>query len=205
MAPRQSARRWRRASTILLVLAVLLIPPVLLVRDVAGNLQCKLDDVRCTSNLKQVGMALLCYQQDHDGTMPPGDVWLQRGSVMARYAQHGWPFVCPLGPQHAGAYGYNCTRNGAAGAKASAVARPEELLAALDYRGPIVGAVPAGAVLASPEVARHNGGLQCLYLDGHVRWLRPADAANPGLWMVTRPFADTSGRKGAAPLRRQPR
>ena len=57
------------------------------------------------------------------------------------------------------------------------------MILCLDYSVPVVlGAPPEARTLSPPGIARHYGGLNCAFVDGHVKWLQPQQAAEPGLW-----------------------
>ncbi len=159
----------------------------------------------CQSNLQQIGTAFRAYVQDHNSVAPPAADW---PAALAPYTLSQGPspnhpvdyalYTCPLQPAPGAIYGYNDTARGAAGVPASWVANPAGLLTCLDYTGARVGPVPpTEAMLANAAIARHTGlakivdasgqtrlrrrpGVNCLFFDGHVQWLRPAQAAAPG-------------------------
>ena len=138
----------------------------------------------CQSNLKQLGLAMLQYEQDADGGFPPGTTPAGNG-----WAGQLYPFVKATGV-------YRCPNDGAEGAfvsytenlnlvkqnsakltdPAATVALYE--LTTLGCDPSIAESVSATGLSAPPDSKRHDSfsfpfGLNFLAADGHVKFLTP--------------------------------
>lgn len=156
----------------------------------------------CLSNLKQIGLALEMYAQDHDSVLPYHIITMGTSSSyltylgsLEPYARNGGIFQCPSrkdltwdGPTDTTvSYAYNRDLNGI---YRDLPADPSRVLAVMDgvqvscsYSGgdtfrdvdgteytvdPNDGSSPNRVIFA-----RHSGGGNGLFLDGHCKWLKP--------------------------------
>ena len=130
----------------------------------------------CLSNEKLLGQALLMYAAESDGRLPLYDNAAVPGYVNS-----------PLGQAAKKACGLNCllsyTLNGLfLGEPIQKIVAPEQKILLIDecsvwdyvflrYTAPNY----VMDRLAEPWNFRHGQGLNCLYVDGHVKWLRETD------------------------------
>ena len=126
------------------------------------------DRIKCASNLRQIGMALQIYANDHNRQFPPSfDEVLMYGDITSEV------FVCPSS---------NDTH--ATGPTTQAAIQQWRKPGFLSY---VYVPPPAGIdsfnitgahVLAYEPTSHHGGdGMNVLYGDGHVDWLSRRDAA----------------------------
>jgi prepilin-type processing-associated H-X9-DG protein len=109
----------------------------------------------CNSNLKQIALATLMYAQDYDGHLPDATHWQDQ---LFPYIKNRQLYVCPT-PEPGTGNTYAMNRRLSA-ARAS------------DYPSPSQTIVFYDADEAGRPVARHNGGTNCAFLDGHVKWMK---------------------------------
>lgn len=120
----------------------------------------------CLSNLKQLGLGLLCYAEDHDENLPPADKW----------CDEIWPYIkdeqvlkCPAAPELACGYVFNAALSGVNLGK---IERPAETIILFDSeQGQRNGSV-ALMTAWPPKPGRHNEGNNTAFVDGHVKWLK---------------------------------
>ncbi len=124
----------------------------------------------CLSNIKQMGIGLLMYTQDHDFALPPADNWY---APVKAYIAHAPLFRCPADktPDRGLSYFLNAQ---VAGKRIDEIKNPAEVILIAEGR----------AGTGGPErlVPRHDGGVNVGYCDGHARWLSLADAMDPKQW-----------------------
>lgn len=137
----------------------------------------------CQSQLKVIGLAFAEYCRDYDERMPPARVWHGPSGCLHPYLKNPELWSCPQGPSDRPHYGYNNTRDGVAGVICRDIAEPATTIMCLDYDATIVGRwVPHRTDLAQPDVARHREGVNCVFQDGHVKWLAAGKAAEGHYW-----------------------
>jgi prepilin-type processing-associated H-X9-DG protein len=117
----------------------------------------------CLSNLKQLGLAILQYAQDHDEVLPHADKWCDE---IMPYMHNEQNLKCPERPDLECAYAFNAALSGVALGK---IDRPAETIILFESdQGKRNG---SGAPTALPKPGRHNGGNNVSYVDGHAKWL----------------------------------
>ena len=177
---------------IIAILAAILFPVFARAREKARQ-------ASCSSNLKQIALALLMYAQDYDERMSPecqqpNPGWPLRPQDqycwrcnMAPYIKNNQIFGCPSdnrgGAWNDSGYAYNC-RN-FSNQKLAAIDAPADRMMLIDFTGPehakpfgadgtvICGNGCCGNIrdAAYTPGARHNQGANLAYGDGHVKWL----------------------------------
>jgi prepilin-type processing-associated H-X9-DG protein len=125
----------------------------------------------CLSNLKQLAVAALMWAQDHDEVLPPAANW---GPELLPYLKNDQVFRCPEAPELACGYAYNLE---VAGRKLADIAQPAE--AVLFYESTIGRLDAADKGESQPQPGRHQGANNLAYVDGHAKWLGPAEAPPP--------------------------
>lgn len=158
--------------------------------------------IECTGNLRQWGVALQLYIQDHDGSLPRRGQGVRPVTVIDRdedwfnnlppylemspykdiYARGQVPrpgrrsvFLCPSATipadcQHFISYGMNMYLSRWDQRDASRVVqlpRPSSLAFLADSPGGYASTVPSGSEYS--VVARHSGGANVVFVDGHVQ------------------------------------
>ena len=118
----------------------------------------------CLSNLKQLALAALMYAQDHDEVFPRADNWCD---AISPYMKNDEIFKCPSDPEHD--YGYAFNRN-LSGKRLGEIRRPAETVLIFDSTAGKKNAADTGQ--SWPAGGRHNGGNNCAWADGHVKWLK---------------------------------
>lgn len=161
---------------IIALLASLLLPALTQAREMGRR-------VKCISNLRQIGLAIIMYADDNNGWTVPHigpDYWMNLLAVEG-YVQEGTKvFTCPSKRGTGGHYGinwaYSC-RNYSDDAhphtwyKLHRVQKPTEVVLVGDtlalYQGNLLyhGYWPS----TGPDY-RHSGGANFLFCDGHVEW-----------------------------------
>ncbi len=180
--------------TIIAILAAMLLPALKNARDAAKK-------ISCVNNLKQIGMGILMYADDYDDYIVPvidtnGITWM---FLLATYPGKGYippwdankkhVLKCPSYHPYNYAMGYGMNEKlgsrtylGEKGKKFGQIGNLTErfLLADADnYDGnryQLDSGYPGGY---RPPAYRHSGGLNLLFCDGHVTWIK-AFLPDPG-------------------------
>jgi hypothetical protein len=128
------------------------------------NSQSRLEQVRCKSNLQQVGQGLLMYANDHNGNYPPG---------FAPLIDYGWDpgiFVCPASND-------SSARAATTQEALAEFAKPAHC-SYVYLAGNSSTSMPADFVLAYEPLEIHGGrGAHFLTRDGEVKWCDAQEAA----------------------------
>jgi len=138
-------------------------------------------------NLKQIGLALTQYAQDHDERFPNAAHWID---TLSPYLKDKTVFFDPFQPG-ARRYGYALNRN-CSGKSLAAFAYPAETVFVFDSTLGTRNASDTGQSLRANQLLRAKlSGSNYLFVDGHVKWLRkayrPPFAINQ---RMSRPHAD---------------
>jgi len=192
----------RRGFTLIELLVVIAIIAILaaILFPVFARAREKARQASCTSNLKQLGLALMMYSQDYDELTPiaySGINWWN-GTWKERvypYTKNYQLYQCPsqpiaLPPTGSGSYGINAYIGEAISYVALAqITKPAETFA-LGENGdgdwviePDRAYYPAG-LWDQPGwvVGRHNDGGVFNFLDGHAKWMKMTDAHSNNLY-----------------------
>lgn len=156
---------------IIAILAAILFPVFAKAREKARTSSCQ-------SNLKQIGLAFAMYKNDYDETSIPalcgGFGWVQ---LAQPYVKNSQIFVCPSKISNMNC-GYSLNLQ-LAGIKDAAVGNVASVVHAWDSNrntlSHAINCTPITSLAAADADTRHSDGLNALYYDGHVKWLRTTD------------------------------
>ncbi len=114
----------------------------------------------CTRNLQQLGSAVRMYAQDYDGKLPPKETWCD---ALGRYVTRNVEFRCGGAREQRCGYAYNSTMP----LVLANVKSPNDTVMMFDAKGD-------WNTVGNSSIAdlRHAGGLNVVFVDGHVRWLK---------------------------------
>ncbi|MDD2707779.1 MAG: prepilin-type N-terminal cleavage/methylation domain-containing protein [Verrucomicrobiae bacterium] len=171
---------------ILSLLASFILPALSNVRNQART-------IKCMNNLRQIGIAVIEYEQDHDGFLPAYPLWIidtvEKYAGRSNHQGRGLVY-CPMdknpairnyfgGPATYVSYGYNfagLTRSGThfeEGLNIAEIASDVVLVAdSGTYDWGLLAtswdAIGSTVTYNRPISIRHNGGSNILFADGHV-------------------------------------
>ncbi len=123
----------------------------------------------CLSNLKQLSLGVMMYMQDYDQHMPPATKWTDG---LQPYIKNNNVFVCPEATSLTCGYSLYEALDGVSLKK---IAKPSDTPMLFDSNGGWNSALPIDKV-----VFRHNGGYNCGFVDGHVKYMGPSGGSSPG-------------------------
>lgn len=200
MATRISRLRGLAAFTLIELLVTISIIAILasLILPAVGSMQERANTTKCSSNLRQIGAALLAFASEHNGLMPLAGDTIPFGSVSSITGQAGWTeqidsyiggdhrvFVCPSSSRIVSSdriYGYFMGSHAAmvqsgsfSAVRLPLVANPDKLIMGGDISTDIFVANDADKddytqdpVFAATPAPFHNGTANLLFYDGHV-------------------------------------
>ncbi len=148
----------------------------------------KAQQAECISNLKQLGLAALMFAQDHDETFPSAEKWTDE---LMPYMGDPGILKCPAAGGLECAYLFNANLGGRHLAE---VANAAEVV--LFFEGGDGTRNGSAKAMELGPKARHNGGYDFAFLDGHVKWVSAKDA--PKLQFVPE-IAKPAERKPTCP------
>ena len=153
---RNEARRAGRGFTlieVLVVMAVIAILAALLFTPRPPREKWR--QASCQCNLKQIGLGMLMFAQDHQGRLPEAHAWPE---ALLPYLKGKRFYRCPVDRSKAGvSYAMSPAFSGAS---VEDYPNAAELIIAFD------------ADKTGRPVARHDGGVDCLFMDGHAKWFK---------------------------------
>lgn len=121
----------------------------------------------CHDNLKQLGMAMLQYAQNHDGHMPPAYRWNEALSPYIHkplFARISKTFICPAaGDRKNPSYAMNRRLDRIS---FTDIESPTDTVLLFDS---VPGKNQAGGPELLPNPSRHNGCYDICFADGHVK------------------------------------
>ncbi len=174
---------------IIAILAAILFPVFAKAREKARQSS-------CSSNAKQLGLAMLQYTQDYDETFPcyarapwgAADSWYL---LVDPYVKNAQCRICPSDAGQTLSYGYNYYYLGNPGTAMAKVGSSSETVIFCDY-GWNDNTPPGdsrGAHINPPSqvtyvnitrpVPRHNEGCNIAWVDGHVKWMKRTEPFYP--------------------------
>ena len=129
------------------------------------------------SNLKQLGLAILEYVQDHNETMPDADRWVDE---IMPYAKSEALFRDPSAPSgERWSYAFN---KNLSGIKLADLISPATTVILFESTLGTKNATDTGESV--PKPGRHNGGTDYAFSDGHVKWLSDATTPAPSFLLT---------------------
>lgn len=181
--------------SIIVILAAILVP----VYEMANK---RAETFHCQSNMRNLALAATLYAEDADGVLVPA--WNNYGPAgtlgtcwdvpLLAYHRSELLYICVTDPvpnwtpnmvcyKHSYGINYAATMVGGYAGSAVCVAEvetPSEVIIFFE----VVGAVRAlGATYDTHQLtrveARHNGGCNFSYLDGHAKWYQPRRTVTP--------------------------
>jgi hypothetical protein len=135
-------------------------------------------EFQCAMNVKQLSMAVECYERDWDGRMPLAGNW---SDALYPYILKPEVFVCPKAPNERSGYAYNL---GVAGMNTAGIDLPSQARVVVIFESGL-GWNGAGGVEALVATPRHRGFDEFGMLDGHIETLARGQAESGLIWQPT--------------------
>jgi prepilin-type processing-associated H-X9-DG protein/prepilin-type N-terminal cleavage/methylation domain-containing protein len=169
------------ALSIIMIVAGMLFPVFARARESARRTNCR-------SNLHQLGQALHLYAQDYDGRFPPVD---NEWSSQNRYTKNSQVYACPSEPE-------SLRKRYQVGVQIPQGVSDYKVNSSYQYLAGFSNDGWSAQPVARDWDTWHRGGVNVLYLGGHVKWLERRDV--PVVSEGSRPDpAKPSGRPAAPP------
>ena len=152
--------------TVLIVVLLLIATALLLPVVFSGPSKEVSASIRCLSQAKQVGTALMMYAQDYDERLPPAEKWM---TVTLPYMKDAKIYLCPTVHQaddKAVASGAMDTR--LSGKSLAKLSNPDSVLLAYESTRTDWDATDPAQTFAP----RHNGHGNVIFADGHAKLLK---------------------------------
>ncbi len=130
--------------------------------EAMGDARERAQQTACLSNLKQIGLGFLMFAEDHDEFLP-GEQWVE---ASLQYMNNPGIFVCPSRTHLPVGYAYN---EKLLELNPADIPMPAKTI--LLFESNIGGQSPVGGPADVPPDGVHNGGVNCAFVDGHVKWL----------------------------------
>ena len=134
-------------------------------REAAGAQGLKNHAAICQSNLKQLGLAMLMYAQDYDGRLPISFRWCD---ALYPYVKDVDVFNCPGDKTHKYSFAMNSKL---CHTPLSKIQKPAETVLLFESKLGHKNDTNAGMTVCD-NPARHEGGNNFLFVDGHVKWVK---------------------------------
>ena len=86
-----------KAFTLIELLVVIAIIAILaaILFPVFAQARAKARAITCVSNIRQIGMSAMMYEQDYDGYLPPMTNYSDFQTLLFPYIKTNRPFICP--------------------------------------------------------------------------------------------------------------
>jgi prepilin-type processing-associated H-X9-DG protein len=150
------------SMSLIMLLVALLLPVFAHTRESARR-------TACQSNLSQLVTATHLYAQDNNGLFPPNPDDLRWVTTVEPYVKNYQVLRCPSEPNSSAArYG------------AGRVTGTNLWGTSYRYEGGLANDSPGNTPLGWDWMAWHDGGLNVVFVDGHVEWMRDAPPFNQG-------------------------
>ena len=199
----------RRGFTLIELLVVIAIIAILaaILFPVFSRAREKARQASCQSNLKQLALAVLMYNQDYDETYAPfayaNPMIYTAFQMVLPYMKNDQILVCPSLSYYLG-YGVNwrhvicyATEDSSLGknVKLGSIEKPAETLVMVDSHNGTTGEGSSGyAAVYCPHCystppyslvnwavsSRHNEGANVMFLDGHSKWMKTSVIVSTG-------------------------
>jgi len=139
----------------------------LFLQPMMGQARDKARQAACTSNVKQLGLALVMYEADHDNVLP-GEDWAKE---LFPYLKNAAIYKCPSRPETQVAYAFN---EKLIGANIEDIPNPARVVVL--FESDLGGESPVGNAADIPDEGFHDGGVVLGYADSHAKWTTVAEA-----------------------------
>jgi prepilin-type processing-associated H-X9-DG protein len=158
-APAKSGTPGWLIAAIIAVVAAVLLPTILILSailfPVFAKAREKARQASCLSNMRQLSLACLQYASANSDTLPDAATWRQD---IQPYLPGGFVWDCPSSCKGQQSYEFNPTLSGMS---LGAIENPADTIMISEPLGPSGNGV-------------HNRGFNIAFVDGHVRWMLPA-------------------------------
>ncbi|HAZ64218.1 MAG TPA: hypothetical protein DCZ72_11505 [Armatimonadetes bacterium] len=178
----------RRAFTLIELLVVIAIIAILaaILFPVFAKAREKARQASCSSNEKQLALAMLQYAQDYDELLPRGWTAATADAPSRDWSNDVDPYIkskevwkCPSANQLAKAYGYSFWLATSTGRPLAQIDMPARTCLFNEIPVNVDRSMPWGSNNPGEErfypAPRHTEGMNMGFADGHIKWLRKDD------------------------------